>query len=499
MKGVCCSQPVLIIDWEFWLSFNYSRSSCFTPTISLLLHQPIFRKITVSQSPQYAYASKLKEYEYHFRSLLNNTVLHVRLQSLPKHSRPATVQMVWKWLKKRHRALRRSNLYQVARITILVALIWSFIDAIYVQHRYATDLAEEPPALGSEKIYITSIHWNNGGILKSHWVNAVLNLAKEIGPDNVFVSLHESGSWDDSKGALQNLDAELEAAGIRRRITLDPTTHSDEINKPPADTGWVWTPRKQMELRRIPYLAGLRNLAMEPLYELQKQGEKFDKILFLNDVVFTSLDVRNLLSTRDGEYSAACSLDFKNPPDFYDTFALRDSEGQEFLTQTWPFFRSRSSRRAMKSNSPVPVASCWNGIVAMDATPFYSDKVAFRGIPDSLSIKHLEGSECCLIHVDNPLSSTKGVWLNPRVRVGYSGQAYNGVNPEPPWQSTFGIWKACWKNRILRWFTTTWFKNQTVYWRLWRWRREDQTHTELGDFCVINEMHVLIYNGWAHV
>ena len=130
--------------------------------------------------------------------------------------------MVWKWLKKRHRALRRSNLYQVSRITILVALIWSFIDATYVHYKYTTDLAEEPPALGSEKIYITSIHWNNEIILKSHWVNAVLNLALEIGPDNVFVSVHESGSWDDSKGALRVLDAELEAAGIRRnRLGVD--------------------------------------------------------------------------------------------------------------------------------------------------------------------------------------------------------------------------------------------------------------------------------------
>ena len=396
------------------------------------------------------------------------------------------------------RALQRSSLYRVTRVVILLTLLWSFIDAIYVHRRYSQP-THDPPRLGHEKIYIASIHWTNEAILRSHWIKAVIELAKDIGPDNVFISIQESGSLDDSKGALRMLDLELEAAGIPKRIILDPTTHLDEISKSPAETGWIWTSREKLELRRIPYLARLRNLVMEPLYEMQREGQKFDKILFLNDVVFTSMDVRSLLSTRDGEYAAACSLDFKTPPKFYDTFALRDSEGQDYLMETWPFFRSRGSRRAMKANIPVPVASCWNGIVAMDAAPFYDHHLAFRGIPDSLSLKHLEGSECCLVHADNPLSKSKGVWVNPSVRVGYSGAAYDDINRRDPWMSTLEIWIACWKNRSLRWTTTTWFKNQIVYWRLWRWRRKDPSHQEAGDFCVINEMHVLVHNGWAHV
>lgn len=68
-----------------------------------------------------------------------------------------------------------------------------------------------------------------------------------------------------------------------------------------------------------------------------------------------------LLGTHDGQYAAACSLDFSKPPSFYDTFALRDAEGNEPLMQTWPYFRSRASRRAVKLGVPVPVSSCWNG------------------------------------------------------------------------------------------------------------------------------------------
>ena len=141
----------------------------------------------------------------------------------------------------------------------------------------------------NQKVFIASIHWNNEKILRSHWVPAVLELAAHLGKEDVFVSVQESGSWDDSKGALRELDLALGEAGVRRRIILDDTTHADEIGKTPADSepGWIQTPRGERELRRVPYLARLRNLVLEPLEELAGKGERFDRVLFINDVVLT--------------------------------------------------------------------------------------------------------------------------------------------------------------------------------------------------------------------
>jgi len=65
--------------------------------------------------------------------------------------------------------------------------------------------------------------------------------------------------------------------------------------------GWIWTGRekstwrgvefevgdKGWEKRRIPHLAELRNRAMEPLGELKEKGERFQRVLWINDVVFT--------------------------------------------------------------------------------------------------------------------------------------------------------------------------------------------------------------------
>ena len=138
--------------------------------------------------------------------------------------------------------------------------------------------------------------------------------------------------------------------------------------------------------------------------------------------------------------------------------------------------------------------------VVFPADVFTSDNaLSFRGIDDSFSSSHLEGSECCLIHADNLASKELGVFLNPNVRVGYTKQAYQAVHPRGSWLSYGDIWAGLWSNRYKRWFTTPWFKEMKV-WRLKRkWESEKPGREEKGWFCLINEMQVLVWNGWAHV
>jgi hypothetical protein len=74
----------------------------------------------------------------------------------------------------------------------------------------------------------------------------------------------------------------------------------------------------------------------------------------------------------------------------------------------------------------------------------------FRAINDNLAIDHLEASECCLIHADNPLSVSKGVFLNPNVESGYDGSSYDAVHSSDAILSSLQICSAVWKNRLLR-------------------------------------------------
>jgi hypothetical protein len=177
---------------------------------------------------------------------------------------------------------RRHLILQVLVIAFLFSQVLDIAKILHCLSNHTEDTVFRRP----ERIYIASLHWNNEKILKSHWNNAVVALADALGRENVFIAVYESGSWDDSKGALQELDLALGAHGIRRNITLSPATHLHEISGTNRSHGWIDTPQGGRELRRIPYLSRLRNLALEPLQQLSQQGERFDKVLFLNDVVF---------------------------------------------------------------------------------------------------------------------------------------------------------------------------------------------------------------------
>ena len=184
-------------------------------------------------------------------------------------------------------SFRRTTRSRILRAAFLLLAVLSLVDLLSL---LSTGVDKETdgksaPDVRNQKVFIASIHWNNGRILRSHWNRAVLDLVEYFGVHNVYISIYESGSWDDSKDALKALDNDLEDLGVKRTVTLDGTTHADELQKPIA-AGWIDTPRGKKELRRIPYLSKLRNLSLQPLNELAAHGTKFDKVLFLNDVVF---------------------------------------------------------------------------------------------------------------------------------------------------------------------------------------------------------------------
>ncbi|EPS36184.1 hypothetical protein H072_10301 [Dactylellina haptotyla CBS 200.50] len=364
-----------------------------------------------------------------------------------------------------------------------------------------------PRVHGVGKVFIAANHWISGKILKPFWINGLLMLIQQLGPENVFVSIYENGSWDETPAMLRELDRELERLGVARRVLIEAITHRQQVeevvklgdDKP----GWVMTARGRKELRRIPMLAKLRNRLLEPLDDMRRRGETVDRVLFLNDVVFTAKDVIRLLKTRGGNYTAACSMDFNKPQYYYDTFALRDTNGREAPTQRFPFFAGGESRDAMMAGLPVPVKSCWNGMVAFDAAPFMREQqpLRFRGVEDSLAVTHVEGSECCLIHADNAntgfqSAQRSGVWINPLVRVGYNFPAYEYQKMHMyRWPEYFTSIPVRIGTSLLG---LPWGKKQVVQ-RVRKWEGEESGRREPGDFCLVDEMHVLVENGWKHV
>lgn len=190
------------------------------------------------------------------------------------------------------------------RLVLLLISLVLLLDTLWIQRNIAVrDL--RPRAFDTprkhERVYIAALHWNSAYLIYMQWKDSVLALADALGHENVFVSIYESGSWDETKDMLAWMDSELAARGIPRHIATENVTHEELLENAPGEgeplpEGWIKTSRSPGELRRIPYLAKLRNKTLQDLWDMADKGITFDKVVFLNDVYFSvRCDFKSLL------------------------------------------------------------------------------------------------------------------------------------------------------------------------------------------------------------
>ncbi|KAL3476238.1 cryptococcal mannosyltransferase 1-domain-containing protein [Aspergillus californicus] len=284
----------------------------------------------------------------------------------------------------------------------------------------------------NERIFIAaSLYDNKGDLAGGQWGGRVLKLIELLGEENVFLSIYENDSGSAGAGALHDLDAQIPC---NKSIIFEENLDLDSLDS-------VKDPEGSRRIRRIEYLAEVRNRALRPLDahpEIQ-----FDRLLYLNDIIFDPVDALQLLFSthvdNDGiaQYRAACAVDFINPFKFYDTYATRDLQGYGVGLPFFPWFSTAgngSSRKDVLAESDaVRVRSCWGGMVAFDARYFQrpqagpdrDHRLRFRASHDA----YWEASECCLIHADiqdipiNPEEiEDTGIYMNPYVRVAYDSR-----------------------------------------------------------------------------
>ena len=131
--------------------------------------------------------------------------------------------------------------------------------------------------------------------MHSHWTAALIALINILGKENVYVSIYEYGSTDNTKDAVAELKLTLERMVVNHTVVSDTRVHEEEVNQEVGineqKEGWIVTKNGKKEMRRLPLLADLKNKAMAPLEELRKERKAadFDRILWLGSVVFTVL------------------------------------------------------------------------------------------------------------------------------------------------------------------------------------------------------------------
>ena len=289
-----------------------------------------------------------------------------------------------------------------------------------------------------EKIFIAASIFDPGaGLASGDWAKNVLELVHILGPENVYLSIYENDSGEDAVEAL---------AKLQTRVPCNHTLIS-EAHLRLETLPHVMLQDGSRRVKRIAYLAEVRNRALRPL---QEATQRFDKLLYLNDVMFDPIEAAQLLfSTNlgaDGRtlYRSACAVDFINPFKFYDTFATRDLDGFSVGVPFFPWFSAGGGDHTLddvlSEADAVRVRSCWGGMVAFDAKFFQnwsgeakSLRTAGSESPVNVTApfkfraeKDLwwDSSECCLIQADiqSPDPRTPGIFMNPFIRVAYDSR-----------------------------------------------------------------------------
>lgn len=294
----------------------------------------------------------------------------------------------------------------------------------------------------NQKIFIAASLFDPGGsILNGEWAQAVLDLVDMLGYKNVYLSIYESESDLDGQTANYEFETKVQCP---HSVLYDRSFSMDEIPETILPDGSV-------RHKRIAFLAEMRNKALLPL-EKKAMGERYDKLLFLNDIVFDPIDAVQLLFSTNiddsghASYRAACAVDFINPFKFYDTFATRDLEGYSMGIPFYPWFTNAgngaSRRDVLAQKDAVRVKSCWGGMVAFNAEPFQkAGALHFRATEDIF----WDASECCLIHADliahgsSKESDSTGVYMNPYIRVAYDARTHSWLGSTRRFERLYSI------------------------------------------------------------
>ncbi|KAK3333740.1 cryptococcal mannosyltransferase 1-domain-containing protein [Cercophora scortea] len=426
----------------------------------------------------------------------SQNLLHPNTTTRTSRSRtPTSLLRAWLSLRPRGLRLRRhtippllllaakalvTSILLILALTPLLAPSYTHLPAHYQQ--LAKNCADGPsPAPGcanphNEKVFIATILYDKHGTLAGgKWGERVLELIQLLGPDNVFLSIYENDSGLVGRAALNDFEQRVPC---RHKIVFDAHVELSDFPN-------ITLPDGSQRIKRVAYLSELRNRALRPLDQFTEGdedtsdigGTKFDKVLFLNDIVFDPIDGAHLLFNTnshqpDGraDYVAACALDWFRPLRIYDIYALRDAEGFANYQTVYPFFqrngRSSASRAdVLAQTDAVRAKSCWGGMMAMQAryvqnlarlppSPAFATvgghvvdpdsprnitaPVRFRYEPEA----YYDACECCLFSADLALvaknegdhAAAAGIVVNPYIRVAYSEKVLRWLPIAKRWE-----------------------------------------------------------------
>ena len=233
---------------------------------------------------------------------------------------------------------------------------------------------------------------------------AIYQVAEVLSPENVFVSLLESGS-DVDEGTphlLNSMSNRLQALGVSNVVSTGETR-----------TSAVW--KKHEVGSRINFLARLRNAAMIPALDGHPKGY-FDQVFFVNDVFICGGDILRLLAHNA---DMACGSDYADAGVLYDIWINSNWVFTEYTPEMF-----EADKAAVPPNTAARnVFACWNGGMATNAALWYNG-VRFREGMKELGTGDCYQSESSLWPMDAHTLGYHNVVLDTTVQVAYSWSIY---------------------------------------------------------------------------
>ena len=243
-------------------------------------------------------------------------------------------------------------------------------------------------------------------------LGTVVETIRFLGPENCALSVVEGRSTDGTFEILKSLRVEIESIGTQYFFT---TSDVD----PKAGEG----------TDRIAALAGLRNLALQPLVDFPGRWAQDSTIIFINDVSICMEDLLELIHQRVFlGADMTCAMDWiYGGAFFYDVWVSRGINGDQFFevpqSGSWDyagnlFWNDPSTRTRLDAMRPYQVFACWNGATAFTAKPILTQQVKFRTVYDH---------EC---YHGEPTLFCKDMWYHgyrkiavvPSINVGYDDE-----------------------------------------------------------------------------
>lgn len=158
--------------------------------------------------------------------------------------------------------------------------------------------------------------------------------------------------------------------------------------------------KSDYSIGRIALLSKLRNKVIEPMFT---QPQKFEKLLFINDVYLCLDDIIELIyQARFQNSDITCGFDFerdgREDTKHYDIWVSRSISGNLLrdVSAHEAFYKDPLSRDRYNAGLPIQTFSCWGGMALINTAPFYKHGVRFRSGKEG----ECRSSECLYLSKD---------------------------------------------------------------------------------------------------